>query len=92
MKAEAKFKYLQRLAETYLLFTKWEGVYVFVNGTVVYLVWMKPKKIREGHDEFYVLDYTMRTFPKSDIGKRITSYKEKIRREFCKRNDDETKD
>ena len=76
-----KFAYLRKLVETYRLFTKWKGVSVSLNGTMVYVIWLSPKKIREGEREFYVLDYTMRTFPKADIGTRIRSYKDKIKRE-----------
>ena len=82
-----KFAYLKRLVDTYRLFTKWKCVSVSVNGKNVYIIWHSPKFFRDNNGEFYTLDYTMRTFAKADIGKRITSYKDKIRREYAKRND-----
>ena len=82
-----KFAYLKKLVETYRLFTKWKGVGVSVNGRMVYVIWYSPKFLKDNNGEFYTLDYTMRTFPKADIGKRITSYKDKIKREYVKRNE-----
>ena len=82
-----KFAYLKKLVDTYRLFTKWRCVSVSVNGKMIYVIWHSPHHFKNNHGEFYSLDYTMRTFPKADIGKRITSYKDKIRREYNKRND-----
>ena len=82
-----KFTYLKRLVETYKLFTKWKCVSVSKNGVNIYIIWHSPVKIKDDFGHRYILDYTMRQFPKTDIGSRIRSYKDKIKREYAKRND-----
>ena len=79
-------KYLRRLVQTYMLFTKWKAVAI-IEDKEIHIVWLSPKLVKDGDRTYAEVDMTMRTFERKDIPKRITSYREKIKREWAKRND-----
>ena len=80
-------KYLRKLVETYRLFTHWKGVLVIEDGKTIHVIWITPNEINVGNRKNIEFATSIRTFPKGEIPRRITSYREKIKREFAKRND-----
>jgi len=78
---QKRLKRLRKVVDEYLTFTRWKAVNVFIEDDNVFVAWLRPKVVRKkddkGVDGFYI-DFTHRTFPVSDINKRIRSYKDKI--------------
>jgi len=76
-----KLVYLDRLVKFYSRFLNtWKAAEVTSNGTVVRVKFFLPSK--HGFQSF-----TEREFPMTDIDKRISSYKRKIRKEFADRHE-----
>ena len=76
-----KLVLLDRLVKLHVRFlTKWRVADVTSNGTVV--------RVRFSYvDKYGRENWTEREFPMEDIGKRISSYKRKIKIEFTNRHD-----
>ena len=76
-----KLVLLDRLVKFYARFLdKWKIAEVTSNGTIVRVKFTYIDKY--GYDSF-----TEREFPMEDIGKRISSYKRKIKKEFTNRHE-----
>ena len=72
-----RIKRLEKVIREYLSYTQWKAVEVFIVDMRVFVVWLRPQSLKKGDAGIY-LDYTSRTFPVSDLNKRIRSYKDKI--------------
>jgi len=72
---------LDRLVQLYSKFTEtWREAEVTSDGSTVRVKWLRINKYK--YESF-----TERVFPVEDVGKRIASYKRKIKKEFANRHD-----
>jgi sulfite reductase beta subunit-like hemoprotein len=72
---------LDRLVQLYAKFTEtWREAEVRSDGATVRIKWLRINKY--GYESF-----TERVFPIEDVGKRIASYKRKIKKEFTNRHE-----
>ena len=74
---QKRLKRLEKVVDEFLFYTRWEAVNVFLVNGDVFVSWIKPRVPTKGDTSIY-LDYTSRTFPVTDLNRRIRSYKDKI--------------
>jgi len=74
---QKRLKRLEKVVDEFLFYTRWEAVNVFLVNGDVFVSWIKPRVPTKGDIRIY-LDYTSRTFPVTDLNRRIRSYKDKI--------------
>ena len=77
---EDKIKYLRRLLNVYLRFSRhYSKVNIIVSSKSLLIVWYEPKTL-----PWY--DFEDKEVPITDLDSQIVSYKGKVEREFKKRN------